>query len=84
MILTADEIFKNVQTGRIALSPFEKEYLGTISYKFRINNQISPIKNFIDSKEKVNLTFEKIPKSGYVLEPGVLYLAQTYNDFLET
>lgn len=78
MILTADEIFKKVHAGKIILSPFDIENLGTISYKFRINNQISPIKSFIDSKEKVNLKFEKIPKRGYVLEPGVLYLAQTY------
>jgi deoxycytidine triphosphate deaminase len=78
MILTANEIFKKIQTKRIILSPFDKKNLGTVSYKFRISNQISPIKSFIDSKEKINLKFEKIPQNGYLLEPGILYLAQTY------
>ncbi|MFH1831596.1 MAG: deoxycytidine triphosphate deaminase [bacterium] len=78
MILTANEIAKNVSTGQIVLSPFDKNNLGTISYKFRINNKISPIYGPLDSKQSSDLCFEDMPETGYVLEPGVLYLAQTY------
>jgi len=78
MILTASEIDKNIHEGNIVISPYDTANLGTISYRFKINNQISPITTEIDSKQAINLQFEEIKPSGYILEPGVLYLAQTH------
>lgn len=78
MILTADEIKQQVAAGKIILKPFVVSQLGTISYKFRLGDKINPIKNLLDSKKSTNLEFEEIPQSGYVLEPGTLYLVQTH------
>ena len=78
MIITADKIRQHVESGKIILEPFVESQLGTISYKFRLGNKISAIKNMLDSKKTTNLYFEEIPKSGYVLEPETLYLVQTY------
>jgi dCTP deaminase len=78
MILTADEICRHVASGKIVLKPFVVSQLGTISYKFRLGNKISAIRNLLDSKAPAPLNFEAIPHAGYVLEPGVLYLVQTY------
>jgi len=77
MILTADEIYRCVISGKIILTPFVPSQLGTISYKFKLGNKISAIKNPLDSKISTKLNFEEIPQSGYTLEPGVLYLVQT-------
>lgn len=77
MILTASKILKEVQFGKIKISPFDEKNLGTISYKFKIGNKICPIRDFLDSKNQSNLVFEDIPRDGYLLEPGTLYLAQT-------
>jgi deoxycytidine triphosphate deaminase len=78
MILTADEIYQHVASGKIVLKPFVASQLGTISYKFRLGNKISAIRNLLDSKTPTPLNFEVIPHVGYVLEPGILYLVQTY------
>jgi len=78
MILTSNEIAKNIDSGNIVISPFDSKNLGTISYKFKLGNKISAIKKTLDSKEKLDLQFEDIPEQGYIIEPGFLYLAQTY------
>jgi len=78
MILTANEIDKHVASGDIVLKPYVPDQLGTISYKFRLGNKISAIKDALDSKQPTPLNFEEIPESGYILEPGCLYLVQTY------
>ena len=77
MILTAKEIHKNVQSKRIILEPYSSLALGTISYKFRIGRQISPIHAELDSRKSFALAYEEIPTNGYLLKPGLLYLAQT-------
>ncbi len=77
MILTSDEIHKNVCRGRIVLEPYTPSALGTVSYKFRLGRQISPIASLIDSKNSLDLIYQEIPATGYLLKPGQLYLAQT-------
>lgn len=77
MILTANEIQKNVHRGDIIIDPFDPINLGTVSYKFKLSNLICPVLGPLDPKYPDSLVFQEIPQCGYVLEPGVFYLAQT-------
>jgi deoxycytidine triphosphate deaminase len=78
MIITASEINRNIKSGEIVIEPYSRAQLGTVSYKFKIGNKIAAIKHSLDSKELIELVFEEIPQNGYLLEPNILYLAQTY------
>ncbi len=69
MILTGNEIAKQVKLGNITISPFVKEQVNPNSYNYRINDVLINLE-----KNKII----KIPKTGYVLKPHTAYLASTY------
>ena len=71
MILTGSEIEKEIKNSNIIINPFNKNQVNPNSYNYRINNEII---DFSDNKTKKI----KIPKTGFILKPHQVYLANTY------
>lgn len=75
MILTGSQIIKEVEKGSIRIRPFCAEQVNPNSYNYRLGDTLKEFKKF-DGQKSVFKT-KKIPKSGFVLEPGMMYLATT-------
>lgn len=71
MILTGNEIEKELKKSNIVIEPFNKNQLNPNSYNYRINDEIIDFSN--NRIKKI-----KIPKSGFVLKPHKIYLSSTY------
>ncbi|MDK2907881.1 MAG: dCTP deaminase [Candidatus Woesearchaeota archaeon] len=71
MILTGKEIEKEVKRSNIIIIPFNKNQVNPNSYNYRIDNEIIDF-----SGNEVKRI--KIPKTGFVLKPHQIYLANTY------
>ncbi len=81
MILTGDEIKKQVSLGRIHIVPFSEENLNPNSYNFRIGNKLKVYKSeFLDTAEDNAYEEVNIPDDGFVLEPNKLYLGHTIEE----
>ena len=77
MILTCNEIKKQIKRGNIGIEPFSTQMLNPNSYNYRLNKELLVIDNTIDSKSETTFKKITIPEQGYVLQPGILYLAST-------
>lgn len=75
MILTGSEIKNAVLNSDIELSPFDEKQLNPNSYNYRIDNTIKKYIGF--ENDKAIFKEEMISESGYLLEKGVIYLANT-------
>lgn len=83
MILTGREIEKRLGKD-IIIEPYEPEQLNPNSYNLRLHNELLIYKgNILDPKQDNKTESIMIPKEGYVLEPGQLYLART-KEYTET
>ena len=78
MILTCNEIVKQIKRKNINIEPFSQEMLNPNSYNYHLNNELLLIDKNLDSKEKTSFKKITIPPDGYVLEPNKLYLGSTY------
>lgn len=82
MILTGNEIYKEVKNGNVVIEPFSAENLDQNSYAFHIGNEIieydSDRQRILDAKKEIVYKKIKIPEEGYILKPGKFYLASTY------
>ena len=88
MILSGLEIAKKVQEGKeIIIKPFDAGRVGPNSYDLRLNDilQVYDIAEggHLDMKRQEPVRDIIIPKEGYVLQPGKLYLGSTL-EFTET
>src|SRR5437588_710583 len=78
MILTGSEIEREWARGRITIEPFTPEQLNPNSYNFRLGRTLRLYSRMPLDPRKENAYEEvEIPDTGYVLEPGRLYLAHT-------
>lgn len=78
MILTGDEIKKEVLRRRIVINPFYTEQLNPNSYNFRLGKQLKVYKNYLlDPKVKQETETIEIPDNGMILEHTKLYLGHT-------
>lgn len=78
MILTGDEIKKEVLRERIIINPFCEAQLNPNSYNFRLGRQLKVYKNYLlDPKIKQETEVIEIPDNGIILEPKKLYLGHT-------
>ncbi len=78
MILTGAEITKRVKIGEITLNPFVEDLMNTNSYNYRLGETILEITNaVVDTKASYSTKKIKIPKKGYILQPGITYLGVT-------
>ncbi|MDW8333250.1 MAG: dCTP deaminase, partial [Bacteroidia bacterium] len=78
MILSDTEILRQIECGSIVIEPFRRECLGSNSYDVHL----APTLKVYDCEQldarKANPVREvRIPDEGFVLQPGVLYLAAT-------
>ena len=84
MILTDGEIMSEIEAGSIVISPFDENCLGTNSYDVHLSKNLAVyIDRQLDAKAHNQLFHFEIPESGYVLQPGELYLGVT-EEYTET
>lgn len=74
MILTGHQILKEIKKGNIGITPFNKSQLNPNSYNYRLGNTIKVFRYF-DSK--AHFTEIKLSSKGFVLQPKIMYLANT-------
>lgn len=83
MILSGKEILK--QMGRsIKITPFDERLINPNSYNLRLHNELLAYKDDVLDMKKPNAA-EKItiPDTGFMLQPGKLYLGRTV-EYTET
>lgn len=82
MILTGEEIKRQVKLGNIHIKPFCEELINPNSYNYRIAPELLEIEEeIIDSK--IPYKTKKIwmdQQNGFMLKPHQLYLARTYEE----
>lgn len=78
MILTGKEILKRINKD-IFIEPFDEKCINPNSYNLRLSNELAVYENdVLDMKKENPIKKIIIPESGYLLEPGKLYLGRTH------
>lgn len=78
MILTGEEIKKEVLSGNIVISPFSAELVNPNSYNYHLGPTIIEITDeVIDPRKQPKYKIVKLTKDGFVLKPSKLYLGST-------
>lgn len=81
MILTGNEIRKQVESGRIHLHPFEEGLINPNSYNYRLGDTLLELEDaVIDPAKEPSYRKRTIGSEGFVLKPGRLYLASTLEE----
>lgn len=84
MILSDKSILAAIETKAIVIEPFRAESLGTNSYDVHLGKYLAVYQNeILDARQHNPIREIEIPKEGYVIEPGVLYLGVT-EEYTET
>ena len=83
MILSGQEIIKEVKNKNIIIEPFEQKNINPNSYNYKLGNQykIVSIDETLDYKNRSideNNPLSYISEKGLLIEPGKIYLATTY------
>lgn len=78
MILTGNEI-QNRLNKEIFIEPFNVEQVNPNSYNLSLSDELMIYtEEVLDPKKKNETEKIIIPKNGYILEPGKVYLARTF------
>ena len=78
MILTGQEIIKQVNKSRITIEPFNKSNVNPNSYNVTLGDYVKIYTdNILDSKKHNQTQTIKIPDDGIVIEPNKIYLGYT-------
>lgn len=78
MILTGQEIDREVRAYRIHIDDYDPERLEPNSYGFRLSRELLWYdENIIDAREKCPATTVVMDDDGHVLQPGSFYLGGT-------
>ncbi len=84
MILTGKEIKNKISEKKILIEPYEENLLNPNSYNLRLHNELLVYKKFpLDMKSPLETEKIVIPETGFLLEPGTLYLGRTL-EYTET
>lgn len=84
MILSDKKIIEGVEKGDIIITPFDLSNMGGNSYDVHLNKNLAQyIDKEIDAKKHNQVRHFEIPKEGFVLKPGELYLGTTL-EYTET
>ncbi|MFJ9034773.1 dCTP deaminase domain-containing protein [Streptomyces sp. NPDC102274] len=78
MILTRSEITHAVESGHIAIQPFDPGRLSPNAYDWRLGETIQVCDTDLDAAHSSGFVEQIIPPTGMVLLPGNLYLGVTY------
>lgn len=85
-ILLREQIREEYEIGRIVIKPYDSRKLGPNSYDvslgdelatYNLKSKFSPRNHYLDVRGNNQTTSFKIPKEGYKLMPGILYLGCT-------
>lgn len=83
-MLSGEEIKRQIQEGNIVIEPFDESNLRPNSYCLHWGDELVIYEEDVLECKKPNTTRKiKIPKEGYILRPGQLYLAKTL-EYTET
>lgn len=78
MILTGNEIRRQVNLGRITIEPFDERQLNPNSYNFRLGEQLKIYCNdILDPRVPQPTSDIVLSESGLVLQPDRIYLGHT-------
>ena len=78
MILTGNEIHKQVNKNKIVISPFNAHNLNPNSYNVELGDYLKVYEDeVLDSKKELKTKIIKIPDEGIILEPNKIYLGFT-------
>ena len=84
MILSDKGILEEIEKGSIIIEPFDISCLGTNSYDIHLGKYLATYRSrVLDAKTRNEIDHFEIPKDGYVLHPGTLYLGVTL-EYTET
>jgi len=84
MILSDKRILEEMEKGSIIIEPFKIECLGSNSYDVHLGKYLATYTDrVLDAKTHHPIEQIEIPKDGFVLQPGVLYLGVTL-EYTET
>lgn len=84
MILSDKKILEEIKKRNIVISPFDISNMGGNSYDVHLSpNFAQYVDKTIDAKKHNKIKHFKIPKNGFVLKPGELYLGSTL-EYTET
>jgi len=79
LILSGMEIERQMEKGKISITPFEKRLLNPNSYNLRLHDELLVYTDeVLDMKRPLTTKRLEIPEDGLVLSPGVLYLGRTF------
>jgi dCTP deaminase len=76
MILSKNEIDRQVRAGRIRIAPYDASRLNPVSYNYRLGTELIEVP-CDEEWYKEELVTAIIPKDGYLLRADQLYLANT-------
>lgn len=77
-VLTGSAILGAVKRGEIQIDPFSESLLNPNSYNVRLGGKLIVYKEkVLDVKAPNEYQYLEIPETGFVLEPGKLYLGAT-------
>ena len=79
MILTDQQILAEIDKGTIVIEPYDRSCLGTNSYDVHLGRYLATYRDAVLDARRHNEidTFELDAETGFVLQPGVLYLGVT-------
>lgn len=84
MILTDSAILLAINKGEIVIEPYDRKCLGSNSYDVHLSKHLATYcGGVLDAKKETPLNHFEIPKEGFTLMPGVLYLGST-QEYTET
>lgn len=84
MILSDKLILEEIEKGSIIIEPFDRKCLGTNSYDVHLGKYLATYTNrVLDAKSHNQIEHFEIPKTGFVLQPNMLYLGVTV-EYTET
>lgn len=84
MILTDAKILEAIDTGDIVIDPFRRECLGTNSYDVHLGATLAVYDHqILDARQHNSINYIEIPRDGFILQPGTLYLGVT-EEYTET
>jgi len=84
MILTKQEILRQVSKRNITISPFDTNLLNPNSYNYRLDCELLEFDIPLDCKKKSMPKKITLTDDGYILQPNKLYLANTYESIGST
>ena len=84
MILSDLQILEERKKGTIVIEPWQPSCLGTNSYDVHLGKYLATYNDrILDAKKHNTIEHFEIPKEGFVLDPGTLYLGVT-EEYTET